>query len=273
MGLSVWAGLTAAMGCAAAGTCASLLKARGAAASAHIDMSRPIRSGRLLLQNRAFVYGLLLATVSVACNTTALSLAPLTLVKPVAASGLVLMAVIGGRILGLKVDSRQRWGLALVAAGLIAVAITAQPGSNNGHGSSLLVFELCALGLGALLVAWHKIRGGQLCLALATGLLVGAGDGLIKHLPHSALTLAVPGILLLALMAGAGILLGAKALQGGSPLAVLAVMAAAANFSSLTGGFTVFGEHLPGTALGLVVYVAAWLAIIGASLLIPRTQP
>jgi hypothetical protein len=61
----------------------------------------------------------------------------------------------------------------------------------------------------------------------------------------------------------------ARGLQDGEAVPVIATTGTAANVSCIAGGIIVFGDPLPGDALGVIVQVAAFSIICVAAFLTP----
>ena len=61
----------------------------------------------------------------------------------------------------------------------------------------------------------------------------------------------------------------AKSFQEGDAVPVIAVTSAAANISAIAGGILVFGDPMPGRALGIVAQSLGLVAIIFAAALMP----
>ena len=61
----------------------------------------------------------------------------------------------------------------------------------------------------------------------------------------------------------------AKSLQDGDAISVIAITGTAANISCIAGGIIVFGDPIPGTALGIVVQAIAFVLVVTASALTP----
>ena len=61
----------------------------------------------------------------------------------------------------------------------------------------------------------------------------------------------------------------AARLQDGEAVSVIAITGTAANIAGIAGGIIVFGDPMPGTALGIVVQAVAFLLVIVASALTP----
>jgi drug/metabolite transporter (DMT)-like permease len=94
----------------------------------------------------------------------ALTLAPLTVVQPVRAVGLLVLLWVGVRVLGERAGRRELVGVLLIVGGVVALGAAApEHSSNHGSAGELLI----ALGLlGAAAVAPFALRGGDRGLSL-----------------------------------------------------------------------------------------------------------
>ena len=61
----------------------------------------------------------------------------------------------------------------------------------------------------------------------------------------------------------------ARGLQKGEAVPVITMTSAAANVTAISGGILVFGDPMPGDALGIVVQCFAFLLVIGAAAMMP----
>ena len=61
----------------------------------------------------------------------------------------------------------------------------------------------------------------------------------------------------------------ARGLQDGEAVPVIAVTGTAANVSGILGGIIVFGDPMPGHALGIVLEAVAFLLVLSAAALTP----
>ena len=61
----------------------------------------------------------------------------------------------------------------------------------------------------------------------------------------------------------------ARGLQQGEAVPVITLTSAAANISAITGGIVVFGDPMPGDALGIALQTAAFVMVIVAAALTP----
>src|SRR3954451_19570354 len=124
-----------------------------------------------------------------------------------------------------------------------------------------------ALG-GAALVARTPGPHRLLALGLAGGLLYGAAELGLQAVPglHGAGTIATSPWLAAALAASAGAFFAfQRGLQGTRPLAVIAIMTAATNVSSILGAFVVFGDPLGRTPALAAAHALAFVLAPGAA--------
>jgi hypothetical protein len=61
----------------------------------------------------------------------------------------------------------------------------------------------------------------------------------------------------------------ARGLQDGEAVPVIAVTGAAANISGIAGGILVFGDPMPGSALGVILQSLAFVLVVAAAALMP----
>ena len=129
--------------------------------------SRPAPRPHLALLARlarrpAWLAGIGLAGAGVALQASALLLAPLSLVQPVLALGLVMLLGLARRVLGERVGRRELAGAALIAVGVTTVALCA-PSRRTGDGAPLAI----AVVMGALGAALGWAVGCAAAAALA----------------------------------------------------------------------------------------------------------
>jgi drug/metabolite transporter (DMT)-like permease len=216
-----------------------------------------------------------------ALHVAAISLVPLSVVQVVLSGGVVLIAVMADRLFGFEVGRRQWWGLAFTAVGLVLLGITMPHphGANSAFSLAAMVgFEGAMLGMGGLLIlgprAGAPAEHHGVMLAAASGILFGvcnvavkALTGLVGH--DGVLGLASPWLLVAALGSFTAFYASAKSLQDGDPIAVIAITGTSANVACIAGGIIVFGDPIPGTALGIVVQAIAFVLVVIASALTP----
>jgi drug/metabolite transporter (DMT)-like permease len=275
-------GILLALGCAFATNLGFLYKHRGACAAPAVDVRHPLRSAVALFSSKWFAIGMGVATGAWVLHVAALALAPMSVVQAVLSGGVVLLAVMAERLFGFDVGPRQWFGVALTAAGLILIGIT-MPHTGSAHSSfnlaGMIAFEAGLLVVGTLLIMGKRLGGPEehhgVMLGAAAGILFGVSDVGIKAMTGLVgAEGAVPAFLspwfAVAIIASvAAFYASARGLQDGDAVPVIAVTGTAANISCIAGGILVFGDPIPGDALGIVVQAAAFLMVIVASALTP----
>ena len=274
-------GILLALLCACATNLGFLYKHRGACTAPAVDVRHPLRSAAGLFRSRWFTIGILVGLGAWILHVAALALAPLSIVQAVLSGGVVLLAVMAERFFGLSVGPRQRWGVAFTALGLVLLGITL-PASTGAHSSfslpGMIAFEGALVGIGALLIMGPRMGGRAehhgLMLGAASGVLFGVSDIAVKALTGlvgagGVAGLLSPWTLLMLVASGAAFFASARGLQDGEAVSVITVTGTAANVSIIAGGIIVFGDPLPGDALGIVLQVLAFVIICAAAALTP----
>jgi drug/metabolite transporter (DMT)-like permease len=275
-------GILLALGCAFATNLGFLYKHRGACAAPAVDVRHPLRSAVALFSSKWFAIGMGVATGAWVLHVAALALAPMSVVQAVLSGGVVLLAVMAERLFGFQVGPRQWIGVALTAAGLIMIGVT-MPHTGSAHSSfnlaGMIAFEAGLLGVGALLIMGKRLGGPEehhgVMLGAAAGILFGVSDVGIKAITGLVGAEGVvpafvsPWFAVAVIASVAAFYASAKGLQDGDAVPVIAVTGTAANISCIAGGILVFGDPIPGDALGIVVQAAAFVMVIVASALTP----
>jgi drug/metabolite transporter (DMT)-like permease len=274
-------GIMLALACALATNVGFLYKHRGACAAPAVNMRRPLRSARSLFASKLFAIGMVIATGAWVFHVAALSVAPLSLVQAVLASGVVLLAVMAERLFGLKIGRRQWMGLALMAGGLILLGLTlptAHGADSHFSVPGMIAFEAALILGGTLLIAGPRIGAPQehhgFMLGAAAGILFGVSDIAIKAMSGLVGTQGIAGLLtpwLLVCIAAsvAAFYASAKGLQDGQAVPVIAITGTAANVSGIVGGILVFGDPLSANPVWLVVECLAFGLVLMAAWLMP----
>ena len=274
-------GILLALVCAVVSNLAFFFKHRGACEACPVDIRHPLRSGRALFSSPWFAIGMAVAASAWIFHVAALALAPMSVVQAVLAGGVVLIAVMADRLFGFSVGRRQWIGLALTAVGLVLIGVTL-PQTHGPHSSfslaAMIAFEAGLFGVGGLLIlgprAGAPAHHHGVMLGAASGLLFGVSDVAIKALTglvghHGVLGLLSPWLLVCVAASVVAFYASAKGLQDGEAVPVIAITGTAANVSCIAGGIIVFGDPLPGDALGIVLQAVAFVLIVVASALTP----
>jgi drug/metabolite transporter (DMT)-like permease len=280
--MSLQLGIFLALLCAFASNLAFLYKHRGACSACAVDIRHPIRTAVSLWSQRWFAIGMLVGLGAWLLHVAAISLAPLSVVQAVLSGGLVLLAVMADRLFGFKIGPRQWWGLAMTCVGLILLGLTL-PADHSASSSfsvtAMIAFEAGLFGVGALFIMGPRLGGPAehhgVMLAAAAGLLFGVCNLGVKALtgivgPHGFTGIVTSPWLWVALTgSAAAFYASARSLQDGDAIAVIAITGTAANIATIAGGIIVFGDPLPGNALGIALQGLAFVLVIVASALTP----
>jgi len=279
--MTIELGIILALFCALFTNLGFLLKHRGACAAPDVNLRHPVKSAADLFRSKWFAIGMLVAAFAWILHVGAMALAPLSLVQAVISGGLVFLTVLADRFFGCNVGPRQWAGVALTAVGLslIAVTLPAHAGASSGYSvAGMIAFEIGLLGVGAFLVfsprlGQHHPHHGAL-LGVAAGCLFGVSDVAIKALTGSVgseglLGLVSPWMVTCLLASVLAFYASARGLQRGEAVPVITMTSAAANVSAISGGILVFGDPMPGDALGVVVQAIAFVLVIVAATLTP----
>jgi hypothetical protein len=142
----------------------------------------------------------------------------------------------------------------------------------------MIAFEGGLVGVGALLIMGKHIGGPAehhgVMLGAASGVLFGVSDISIKAITglvgqSGAAGFLTPWLVVAAAASVAAFYASARGLQDGDAVPVIACTGTAANVATIAGGIIVFGDPLPGDALGVIVQVAAFMVICVAAALTP----
>jgi len=143
----------------------------------------------------------------------------------------------------------------------------------------MAAFEAGLLGLGALFIMGPRLgspaRHHGIMLAAAAGILFGVCNIGVKALTGIGGLTGVMGVALSpwlwVALAGsaAAFYASARSLQVGDAVPVIAITGTAANVASIAGGIVIFGDPLPGDALGIIIQAIAFVLVIVASALTP----
>jgi drug/metabolite transporter (DMT)-like permease len=232
-----------------------------------------------LLRRPLWVGATLLSLVGWPLQVLALTHAPLTLVQPVLALGLVLLLVLGARMLGERVGRREiiAVGLIVGAVAVIATAAPEAPGAvDRGAG-----FIAVLAGLGAVAIAPYAValaRGLSPAALLVIG--AGAADGLAAFVAkviaeetsasHWGVALAWVG--LVAAVIVLGVVSEATALQRAAATRVAPTVLAMQIVIPVVLAPLVGGEGWSATPLGGAVLGLA-LAVVGGAVALLASSP
>ena len=258
----------AAAACYEGGYVLQALEARAAPAGAALRASLL----RGLAERPRWLAGTLLSLAGALLQIVALALAPVSLVQPVLALGLVALLALARVVLGERVGRRDALAVGLVVAGVAAVGAAApdRTGAVHAHGALAgLLVVLAALAV-APYARRRTTRAGLAVVGAAAGDALGAiALKLVSDAAAGGRWAAGVAWAALAALAGAAALTAEmSALQRIPASRVAPVIVAAQVVVPALAGPLVFGEALGSTALGgAVVLAGIGAAGVGAAAL------
>ena len=134
-----------------------------------------------LARRRRWLAGLALSALAVPLQTLALTLAPLSVVQPADAVGLVVLLVAGSRMLGERVGGREVLCVGAIAAGVVFVTLAGAAHSDSSASALTLALVLGPLALLALTP--YLLRGRRVpswAMVVAAGLAFAIGAFALK---------------------------------------------------------------------------------------------
>jgi drug/metabolite transporter (DMT)-like permease len=261
-------GLVAAVLAAAAYECGYVLQALEARSAPREDVLRPSLLVYLAARRR-WLAGTALSIVGAGLQVLALAHAPVTLVQPVLALGLVGLLLLAHEVLGEPIGRLEISGAASVIAGVVVVGVES-PGRSS-EVTSVLALVLLAGAMALIAVLPFLLRSRIPLWVAAAG--AAAGDGLAAialKLTADAASASKLGFVVLA-VAGAGIA-GAlaltaemSALRGLPASRVAPVVVSAQVIIPALAAVLAFGEPLTAAVLVGVLLAALGAGILGAS--------
>src|ERR1700722_9177998 len=205
----------------------------------------------------------------------ALLLAPLVVVQPALAAGLLVLMLIAERMLGERAGRYEYVAVAAIVAGVAGAALCAPARSSNITPAHLtLTLVLAGLALASLIP--YLLRGlhhpraevTMVCAGLAFGWSGVATKLASNDLAHSHLLLAGLWALATAAASGVGVLSETSSLQSRPAIQVAPVVFVTQTVIPLVLAPILFREHFGSTPLGGVPLVASLaLLVVGAAML------
>jgi hypothetical protein len=270
--VSLAAGLLLALGSAGAINWGYFIQQQAASRLPRLTLRRPLRSLCILFRNGRWAAGFFLGIGGWTLYVGALALAPLSLVQAASAGGIGVLA-----LLARTREPRERLGVGLSIVGLVFLGASLVGGAGAGRAGSITATVLW-LACSAAVAALAAFPGRRLLvpgagLGAAAGILYAAGDVGTKAAVHGGARLAfVPALLACHGLAFVALQFG---FQRGGPLATAGVATLLTNSLPIAAGLAIFGESLPGGALGDLRLVAFALVVVGAAALATQgpTEP
>ncbi|HWI95157.1 MAG TPA: hypothetical protein VNS60_03725 [Solirubrobacterales bacterium] len=239
---------------------------------------RPSLLGRLV-RNRRWLGATALGLAGWPLEVVALLLAPLTVVQPCLASGLILLLWLGATRLGERPGLREWTAVAAIATGVAGVALTAPDRSTEHAGGGAIA--LAAILIAIPLLAPYALRGRA--QAFGTLAVISAGCGyawtaiasklLTDELAAGTLLLAIGWLATAGLSEGLALLSEMSALQRRPATHVAPVMFAVQVLVPVLVAPLIFSESWSSTPLGGAALVTSIAIAVAGTMLLAGSRP
>ncbi len=230
-----------------------------------------IKRGRWLLGTGLSLLGWPLQLVAV-------SLAPLVVVQPAMAAGLLVLLVIGERMLGERAGRREHLAVVAIVVGVLGAALCAPPHTYAQASDTVLAIVLGAVGLASLL-PYIMLRFSRRPPAMLT--IVGAGlaygwTGVAtvlasNNLHYGYVWVAVAWGLATAAVSATAALSEMSALQSRPAIQVAPVVFVIQTAVPVALAPVLLGEHFTETPLNGVALAASLLVLLGGAVMLARS--
>ncbi|HXB17150.1 MAG TPA: hypothetical protein VNV44_15560 [Solirubrobacteraceae bacterium] len=243
-----------------------------------LTLRDPVRSVRLLLDDRAWMRGFALEASGFALYAAALSLGSLALVQSVSAGGIGVLVWASGRAARRPIAGREAAGVALSFLGLLLLGISLTRASGEGAGGQA---PTIALWLGAtaavaavfLHVAPRLGLTGATARGLAGGLMFSIGDISTKVLTGGGVRLLFGFSAVAGYLAGTALLQSGYQAPGGNVVRVAGLATLATNALPIAAGTLLLEEPFPSGVFGALRAAAFLAVVLGAFLLAQEERP
>ncbi|MDQ2754722.1 MAG: hypothetical protein M3R71_04145 [Actinomycetota bacterium] len=264
-----------------------------------IHASRPVHLVGSLVGSPAWLVGFVVLLGGLAVQIAALSMAPISLVQPIFASGLLLLLVLSHIHLGERLSRPELYAVALVVAAVACL------GASLGHGGDIAgsrddLGGLILLAVPTLAVAgWCFVLAGRAqpigagvrrterlptaLYGLAAGFAYGVASvatkavaaiierqGVVGALPH---LLASPALYLLGMTSLAGLVAFQVGLQRSPASILVPVSNVTSSTYAVIVGSVLFGEQLPTAGWQAALRVVGLVGVLAGVALLAVRQP
>ena len=238
---------------------------------------RPSLIGKLV-RNRRWLGATALGFAGWPLEIVALLLAPLTVVQPCLASGLILLLWLGATRLGEKPGLREWTAVAAIILGVVGVALAAPNRTTDHAGGGAIA--LAAILVAILVLAPYALRGRAQAFGTLAVISAGAGYAwtaiasklLTDELAAGALLLAIGWLATAGLSEALALLSEMSALQRRPATHVAPVMFAVQVLVPVLLAPLIFGESWGSTPLGGVALVASMAVAVAGTVLLAGSR-
>jgi hypothetical protein len=230
-----------------------------------------------LIRHGHWMLGTGLSILGWPLQVTALLLAPLVVVQPALAAGLIVLVFLGQRMLGEHAGRREHLAMAAIVIGVIGAGLCAPPRTTS-HTSERLTILLVLTGLGVASLLPYVLRAARshsptlvtiVCAGLAFGWSAIATKLASDDLSQGFLGVAIAWALSTAAASAVGVLSESSSLQARPAILVAPVVFVTQTIVPVAVAPPLFGERFSSTPLGGVpLGISLGLLVAGAAVLV-----
>jgi hypothetical protein len=250
------------------------LDAKDSPAGEHLRLALAWR----LLRRARWLLGTGLSILGWPLQIVALLLAPLVVVQPALAAGLLVLMFLAQRMLNEHAGRREYLAMGAIVIGVIGAGLTAPP-RTTGHGSEDLAITLVLLGLGVASLLPYALRlltHPPAALTMVGAGLAGGWSGVATKLASDDLSRGHLGLAALwglstAAASGVGVLSEMSALQERPAIQVAPVVFVTQTVIPIVVAPLLFGESFADTPLGGVPLSASLALLVAGAALLARS--
>jgi hypothetical protein len=270
-------GIAAAVGASTLYSLGIALQALDARETPHAEHLRPSLVVGLVRRTR-WLLGTGMSILGFPLQLVALMLAPLVVVQPTLAAGLLVLLFVGERMLGEHAGRYEHLAMAAIVIGGVGIALTA-PQRSTTHTSQELTITLVLVGLACASLLPYLLHVVARSPALIT--MIGAGLGFAwsgvatklasDDLSNGHLALAAAWVLSTAAASGVGVLSEMSALQSRPAIQVAPVVFVTQTVIPVVLAPLLLGEGFAATPLGGVPLAASLALLVAGAALLARS--
>ena len=292
MSATFYTGISLALVATTAYNVGLILEKRALGQMSALDIRRVLHVIVSLLANRAWLAGFALMLTGLACQTIALTFAPVSVVQPVLASGVVLVLVLSRLVLRERLHGGEAWCVAAIAVSVVLLAMSATGAEDSHHANpGWMAAVMIPSAVVGLLIAAGSLRARRRGTAVA-GVWAGVGTGLlygvaalaikalsgilVRHQTPVGIAIGVlssPYLYVLAGCLAVAMLLFQAALQAGRASIIIPVSNVTGSVYFMITGTWLFHEHLPESPGKLGLRLAGIALAVLVLVALPRQAP
>jgi drug/metabolite transporter (DMT)-like permease len=235
---------------------------------------------RRLVRRPRWLLGTGMSIVGWPLQVVALLLAPLVVVQPALAAGLLVLMLLAQRMLGEHAGRYEHLAMLAIVIGVIGAGLTAPP-RTSGHGSENVAITVVLVGLGLASLLPYVLRllarHPPAVLTMVAAGIAGGWSGIATKLAsddlaHGHVVLAIAWGVSTALASGVGVLSEMSALQARPAIQVAPVVFVTQTVIPIVVAPLLFGESFADTPLSGVPLSASLALLVTGAGLLARSQ-